>query len=241
MADEAADQFGRTRAVGDTGLDAAGEEKVEKIIARDRQVQQDERLVADFAQADSAAPGQRVPGRNEHIGRQFRQPLGLDVVGHRIGVGQRQFEPPAGQPREDFLLVSLLEIDGDARGARREFGQQPRHEPGGERNETPHRDLAGHRRAKRDGASGEIARMVEQDAGLVDEPLPRRGHGHAARMMAYEQRDAEFRLDLRDRGGNGRLRAIEHLGAAADAAGIRRRDDIFKRPKRELHKIPRSN
>ena len=77
------------------GSTSDGAEQPEEIIARIRQIEQDEGLVGEFVQAHRPATRERMIGGDDRIWRQVDQRLGVDLVRHRKAVGEREFDPAA--------------------------------------------------------------------------------------------------------------------------------------------------
>ncbi len=84
---------------------------------------------------------------------------------------------------------------------------------------------------------GEIAGMVEQQSRVIHQPLAGRGQCHAFGEMADEYLDAEFRLQLADRGRDRGLGDIQPLGRLRHAARVGRLNHVTQRPEREPHRI----
>ncbi len=125
-------------------------------------------------------------GRNDHMRRQIDQRFGMDVVRQSQTVGERKFDPAGLQHADQFLLIAFMQCHRDAGMTLREPGQQARHEADRKRQKAADRDVAFERVAEVHRVLGEVLGVLQKQPGLVDHPLPDRGEGHAAGMLADE-------------------------------------------------------
>ena len=115
--------------------------------------------------------------------------------------------------------------------------QQVRHHPrveGGQAAEAQH---AGHLGGELAGSRYELACLQQQAFRLAQNTLALRGQGQALGVMADEQLDAELGLEIRDRGGDRRLRNVHPLRGERDAAGLGGGDEVFDLLQREAQHV----
>ena len=112
----------------------------------------------------------------------------------------------------------------------------PGQEADRERQKAADRDLAFQRVAQVDRILREILRVLEKEPRLVDHLFAGRRQGDAARMMADEQRHADFGLDLGDGAGNRGLRHVEAFRRGRHVPAIGRRHHVAQLAQGHVHR-----
>ena len=102
---------------------------------------------------------------------------------------------------------------------------------GGDGPEAADRDLATHLVRHGTHVLAEIARVVEQQARLVDDAGTGDGGRHPLGMVAHEHLDPAFSLELRDRRRDRGLRDVQVPGGLGQVSEVGGGYDIAQHPK----------
>ena len=171
----------------------------------------------------------------QHIGFELDQRGEVDFAFELQIVGQGKVDGAFPEPAQQVGLVALADVDLHPGVRLHEAVAQPRDDDWRQRHEAADVDRAEYLVGKLAGETLQLVGVTQQRLGLFQDLAAGRGQAHALRVMPDEQLDLEHVLEMRDRIRNRRLRYVDILGRAQDAAGLAGGDEISQLLQRELH------